>query len=58
MAGIRVLLVRRDRRGLLGYEILVSREYAEYLWNVLMAAGQEYGIRIHGFEALRLLGSS
>jgi heterotetrameric sarcosine oxidase gamma subunit len=58
MAGIRVLLVRRDRRGLLGYEILVSREYAEYLWDTLMAAGQEYEIRIHGFEALRLLEAS
>ena len=30
MAGIRVLLARRDRRRLPGYEVLVSREYAEY----------------------------
>jgi heterotetrameric sarcosine oxidase gamma subunit len=58
MAGVRVLLFRRDRRDLLGYEILVSRECAEYLWNSLLKAGQEYEIRRHGLEALRLLEGS
>jgi|SRR5579863_4728692 len=57
MAGVRVLLVRRDRRDLPAYEILVSREYAEYLWDAVMEAGREYQMRPCGFESVRLLGA-
>jgi heterotetrameric sarcosine oxidase gamma subunit len=55
MSGVRVLLLRRDRGRWPGYEVMVSREYAEYLWDTLIKAGKEHGIRVMGFEAIRLL---
>jgi glycine cleavage system aminomethyltransferase T len=55
MAGIRVLLVRNDRKELPAYEILVGREYAEYLWNALTESGCRFQIRPLGFESMRLL---
>jgi hypothetical protein len=38
-----------------GYEIHVPAEYAPALWDALMEAGTEYGIRPFGVEAQRLL---
>ena len=55
MAAIQVVLVHKDRGQLLGYEILVSREYGEYLWKAVTAAGEEYHLRHFGMAALRLL---
>jgi heterotetrameric sarcosine oxidase gamma subunit len=55
MAGIRVLLVRNDRKELPTYEILVGREYAEYLWNALIESGRRLQIGLQGFESMRLL---
>jgi len=57
MAGIRVLVVRKNHRDLPAYEILVSREYAEYLWDAVTEAGREYLLRPLGLEAVRLLSS-
>ena len=42
MAAIRVLLVRKDRAGLPAYEIFFSREYGEYFWDAVLAAGKEF----------------
>jgi heterotetrameric sarcosine oxidase gamma subunit len=56
MAGLRILLVRNDRRDLPAYEILVSRAYAEFLWGTVMEAGRGHRIRPLGFESIRLLG--
>ena len=45
------LLIREDIAGLLAYYLLVSRDYGEYVWKCVMAAGQEYGIRPFGLTA-------
>lgn len=57
MASIQVLLIRRDRTGLPGYEILFNREYGEYFWNVIKEAGQEYHLRPFGLITDRSLES-
>jgi methylglutamate dehydrogenase subunit C len=58
MAGVRVLVVRRDRRDLPAYEILVSRESAEYLCQFLIEAGRNDAISPFGLQALRQLESA
>lgn len=58
MVGIRILLVRRDRKDLPAYEVLVSREYAEYLWGALMEAGQRHQVRPLGLKSMLLLEAS
>jgi len=55
MAGVRVLLVRWDRRRAPAYEIAVSAEYAAYLWDVILDAGREYGLRPCGLDAWKRL---
>ena len=58
MAAVSVLLLRRDFRDLPAFHILVSREYADYLWDVLVEAGREFQIKPFGREAAQLLGAS
>ncbi len=58
MAAIRVLIVRKDRAALPGYEIFFSREYGEYLWDAMMEAGSEFQMRPFGLAAARLLEGS
>ena len=41
--------------GDLGYEIWVAPEYERALFDLLMAAGEEFGIRLFGFRALMSL---
>lgn len=48
-------LLRVGFVGELGYELHVPSRYGEYLWDVLMTAGAEFGIRPFGVEAQRLL---
>ena len=55
LTGVRCLLLRKDWPGLLGYIVLVSREYAEYLWNALLVSGQEFRIQPFGRKAAGLL---
>ncbi len=55
MAAIQVLVFRRDRGGLPAYEVLFSREYGEYLWAVLIEAGDEFHLRPLGFVAAQIL---
>ncbi len=55
MAGVRVLLVRWDRGGLPNYPILVSAEYGAYLWDMVLDAGREYGLRPCGLDAWKRL---
>ncbi len=55
MAAIRVLLVRKDRSGVPGYEIFFSREYGEYLWDAVKEAGMEFHLRPFGLAAARIL---
>ncbi len=56
MAGVQVLLLRRDFGALSGFLILVNREYGEYLWDAVTDAGREFQIRPFGWQAVRLLG--
>jgi dimethylglycine dehydrogenase len=55
LAGVRCLLLRKDWPSVVGYIILVSREYAEYLWNALLASEQEFRIQPFGRKAASLL---
>jgi dimethylglycine dehydrogenase len=49
------LLGRINYSGELGYELWVAPEYQRVLFDRLMAAGEEYGIRLFGFRALMSL---
>jgi glycine cleavage system aminomethyltransferase T len=49
------LLVRRDLPGLPSYEVYASRDYGEYVWDVLYEAGREFGIAPIGQSAWRTL---
>ena len=49
-----VVVSRTGFTGDLGYELFVSPEHAGALWDVLFAAGKDYGIRAIGGDALAL----
>ena len=49
------ILMRRDIESLRAYLILVNREYGEWLWETVLDAGAEFGIRPFGSTAYRLL---
>ena len=55
VAAIQTLVVRRDRKTIPAYEILFSREYGEYLWLAISAAGEEFHLRPFGLAAARML---
>lgn len=55
VAGIPAIILRIGFVGELGYEMHVPAEYGEYLWDTLLAAGQEFGIAPFGMEAQRVL---
>jgi sarcosine oxidase subunit alpha len=57
IAGIHGTLLRRDIAGLLRYELYFTREFGEYMWDVLMEAGERYGAVPVGVEAKELLGA-
>jgi len=55
IAGIPARLMRAGFVGELGYEIHAPASQGEALWDALMTAGKEFGIRPFGVEAQRLL---
>ena len=55
MAEVYVILVRCDKRGLPSYEVHVSREYGQYMWDAMLEAGNEYGVTAFGIETLKQL---
>jgi sarcosine oxidase subunit alpha len=55
VAGVAALLLRIGFVGELGYEIHYPAEYGAYLWDRLLEAGREFGIRPFGVEAQRVL---
>ena len=57
MAGIHGTLRRRDVAGLTSYELYFTREFGEYMWDVLMEAGERFGAVPVGFEAMELLSA-
>ena len=55
IAGVAAFMLRIGFVGEVGWEIHFAAEYAEYLWDKIMAEGQLYGIRPVGVEAMRRL---
>ncbi|QXI35511.1 2Fe-2S iron-sulfur cluster-binding protein [Pseudomonas promysalinigenes] len=55
VAGITARILRVGFVGELGYELHVPARHAERLWDALMLAGSELGIRPFGVETQRLL---
>src|SRR5690606_10235746 len=55
VAGVPARLLRVGFVGELGYEIHVPASQGEALWDALMEAGREHGIRPFGVEAQRVL---
>ena len=55
IAGIPALFLRVGFVGELGYELHVPASQGEALWDVLIEAGEDAGIRPFGVEAQRLL---
>ena len=55
IAGIHGTLLRRDVAGLLCYELYFTREFGEYMWDVLMEAGERYDAVPVGIEAMERL---
>lgn len=51
----RVFAQRLSYTGELGWEIFVTPDFAEHVFDVLMAAGREFGLRLAGGEALNAL---
>lgn len=55
IAGVPCLLLRIGFVGEVGYEIHCSAAHGEQLWDALMQAGAEHGIRPFGLEPQRIL---
>jgi sarcosine oxidase, subunit alpha len=55
VAGVPCLLLRIGFVGETGWEIHFPAEYGEYLWETLLEAGREHGLRPFGVETQRVL---
>lgn len=55
LAGVHALLLRADLGSLPAYEIYVTRDVAEFVWDTLCDAGREYGMLLIGRLAHRSL---
>jgi sarcosine oxidase subunit alpha len=55
VAGVPCLILRIGFVGELGYEIHYPSAAGEFLWDALMAAGAEYGVKPFGLEPQRVL---
>jgi sarcosine oxidase subunit alpha len=55
VAGVPALILRIGFVGELGYELHYPAEYGVYLWDAILEAGKEFGIRPFGVEAQRVL---
>ncbi|HEY6565974.1 MAG TPA: FAD-dependent oxidoreductase [Actinomycetota bacterium] len=55
VAGVPALVLRIGFVGELGYEIHFPSMYGEHVWQTLMEAGSDHGIRPFGLEAQRIL---
>jgi sarcosine oxidase subunit alpha len=55
LGDVPVRILRIGFVGELGYEIHCPAEYAEHLWDTLLAVGSELGVRPLGLQALRTL---
>lgn len=55
VAGVPAIILRIGFVGELGYEIHVPADYGAHLWDALMDAGRDLGLRPFGVEAQRVL---
>ena len=55
VAGVLTIMMRIGFVGETGWEMHFPAEYGEYMWDVLVDAGREYGIAPFGLEAQRVL---
>ena len=55
LAHVHAILLREDLPQTAAYHVLISREYAESVWEAMLHAGQEYHLRPFGWKALELL---
>ncbi len=55
VAGVPCLILRIGFVGEVGYEIHFAAAYGEHVWDALMAAGRDQGIRPFGLEPQRIL---
>src|ERR687894_1328049 len=55
VAGVRSLILRIGFVGEVGYEIHFPAAHGEHLWDALLEAGAEHGLRPFGLEPQRLL---
>ncbi len=57
-AGTHVLLMRTDAFGIPVYDLCVTRDHAEHLWDALLAAGRNEGVGPVGLDAVEALGKA
>jgi aminomethyltransferase len=55
VAEVPAVVSRTGYSGELGYELYYSRDYAEHMWDALLAAGAEFGMLPCGLGALRTI---
>ena len=55
VAGVPAIILRIGFVGEVGYEIHVPADYGTHLWDALMDAGRDLGLRPFGVEAQRVL---
>jgi len=55
IAGVPSLILRIGFVGELGYELHFPSPYGEHVWNAILEAGKDYGIRPFGLEPQRIL---
>lgn len=53
VAEVPTLISRTGYSGELGYELYYPRDYAEHMWDSLIAAGSDFGLKPAGLGALR-----
>jgi sarcosine oxidase subunit alpha len=55
VAGVQSLILRIGFVGEVGYEIHFPSAYGEHVWDALLSAGEEFGLRPFGLEPQRIL---
>jgi heterotetrameric sarcosine oxidase gamma subunit len=58
VAHVNAIVLRNDFAGLPAFQILVSREYAESVWEAILHSGHEFHAAPCGFEVLEQLGAA
>jgi glycine cleavage system aminomethyltransferase T len=55
VAHVHAIILRHDLDGIPGYQLLVSREYGESVWDSVLHAGHEFHLSPFGLQAQELL---